>query len=489
MPRASRIPDRARRVLARADVRTAGIVSGVLLLAVFAVGVASYMHAAMEALEEADRWAAFALRVAEHELAEAGGGPIDADEILSQLPDRRAAVRIRDADGRLLLERGPWPPGNAAFPAHTGEPLRERRDLLSFRLLGRDRWLIGETTSAGGETLELAFPLSHHTREVDEVLRHLWVAGVVAAVPVLWIGLWAVALAFAPLRRATALLADVDAGSLGLRMPSRGTHDPIDRHAETLDRVLERIDAAFARLRAFSSDAAHELRTPLNRIGNVSEVALLGGGEREMRSALERIHRTTEELSGVVQALLLLAEIDDRRLALECGPIDVAAWIAHHVDAFAPSFEESGVKLAAHCAPAAIEGDRTLLDRVLANLLDNALAHAPAGSRVEVSGAPAAGEVVLCVDDAGRGVPERHRERIFDRFARIDGKAGTGYGLGLALARAIAELHGGSLRVGSSPAGGARFELRLPADGAPARQRGAGGSSISTRSSSLTQMR
>ena len=132
----------------------------------------------------------------------------------------------------------------------------------------------------------------------------------------LLIGLGTTLRAFTPLRRATTQLRDVDTGSLGVRLPSRGTGDPIDLHAETLNRVLERIDAGFAQLRAFSSDVAHELRTPLNRISNVSEVALLEGGEPELRAALEAVHGTTEELARMVQALLLLAEIDERRLAL-----------------------------------------------------------------------------------------------------------------------------------------------------------------------------
>ena len=130
--------------------------------------------------------------------------------------------------------------------------------------------------------------------------------------------------AFSPLRRATAQLRDVDTGSLGVRLPSRGTGDPIDLHAETLNSVLARIDVGFARLRAFSSDAAHELRTPLNRISNVTEVALLKGGERELRAALEAVHATTEELARMVQALLLLAEIDERRLALRPRRIELA---------------------------------------------------------------------------------------------------------------------------------------------------------------------
>ena len=109
-----------------------------------------------------------------------------------------------------------------------------------------------------------------------------------------------------------------------------------------------------------------------------------------------------------------------------------------------------------------------LLDRIVANLLDNALGHAPAGSSVEIRAARRDGGVAITVDDAGPGIADADRERVFDRFARLPGEKGQGHGLGLALARAIAELHGGTLRVSRSPLGGARFELWLPEDGARA---------------------
>jgi signal transduction histidine kinase len=311
--------------------------------------------------------------------------------------------------------------------------------------------------------VELALPVRHFASEALEIRRRVAAATLIAACAVLLIGLATTLHAFSPLRRATAVLRDVDTdGSFGLRLPSRGTGDPIDVHAETLNEVLERIDAAFARLRSFSSDAAHELRTPLNRITNVSEVALLKGGEHDLRAALEAVHRTTDELSRMVQSLLLLAEIDERSFALRPRKIELAPWIQQHVEAYAPSFEEGGVALAAECEDLSVEGDRVLLDRIVANLLDNALSHAPAGSSVEIRPAQRDGGVAITIDDAGPGIAEADRERVFDRFGRLAGEKGEGHGLGLALARAIAELHGGTLRVSRSPHGGARFELWLP---------------------------
>ncbi len=460
-----RLRERLRRSLARSDVQTAWIVSGVLLVAVCVPGMSLYAYAAMEALEEADRWFEFVLEVAVREVEERGAAASAFDDIQGRLPNHDAALRLRAPDGEIVYERGVWPgPAHEIRALHRGVEDGDRT-LASLWLLRRRNWMVGERVAASGTHVELALPLRHFASETSEIRRRALVGGVIAAALMLLVGLGATMRAFFPLRRATAVLRDVDTGSLRLRLPSRGTGDPIDVHAETLNGVLGRIDAAFFRLRSFSSDAAHELRTPLNRISTVTEVALLEGGERVLRAALETVHRTTEDLARVVQALLLLAEIDDRRLALRPVSIEVGPWIGHHVDAYAPSFEEAGVKLVAHSDAAALEGDRTLLDRVIVNLLDNALAHAPSGSSVEIHAARRGDGLAIAVDDAGPGVPARDRERVFDRFARVDGETGAGHGLGLALARAIVNLHGGSLRALASPLGGARFELWLPQSG------------------------
>jgi signal transduction histidine kinase len=449
-----------RRSFARSDVLTAWITSGALLLAVFIPGLVLYSYAAVESLEEIDRWFEFVLQVVVREVDEHGPAAISADDVRGRLPNVDAAVRVHAGNGDLLDQRGVWPdPENEIQALRRSEG--EKRNLGSILLLQRAHWIVGARETASGARVELALPLRHFASETVEIRRRVAVATVIAAAAVLLIGLVTTMRAFSPLRRATAMLREVDTGSLGVRLPNRGTRDPIDRHAETLNGVLERIDAGFARLRTFSSDVAHELRTPLNRISNVSEVALLKGNERDLRAALETVHRTTEELARTVQALLLLAEIDERRLALRPRKIELAPWIQQHVEAYAPSFEEAGVALAAECGELVLEGDRVLLDRIVANLLDNALGHAPAGSRVEIRATQRDAGVVLTVDDAGPGIAEADRERVFDRFARLSGEKGQGHGLGLALARAIAELHGGTLRVARSPLGGARFELWL----------------------------
>jgi signal transduction histidine kinase len=452
-----------RRALRRADLRASLWIGSALLLFFAAAGFWYAAYTAMESLEEADRWFDFVLQGVVRDIDERGIESVATEDVRGLLPSANAGLRVRDASGAVLFERGDWPAPERAIPAILFGEAEQDRDLGAIWQMRRDNWMVGERTGERGQRVEIALPLAHFASEQLEIERLLLTGGLVAAGIAYLLGLIVTMRAFAPLRRATAQLVQVNPHRLGLRLPSRGTGDPIDVHAETLNRVLQEVDAGFARLRAFSSDAAHELRTPLNRIATVTEVALLQGGERELRSALESVEGTVEELSRVVQSLLLLSEIDERHVSPRRDRIDVPRWLEQHAAAYTAPFEEAGVELSVHSDDVAISGDRTLLDRVLANLLDNALDHAPTGTRVEVSASRRGDGVSITVDDAGPGIAEVDRDRVFDRFARLDDSTRPGHGLGLALARAIASLHGGSLRADTSPAGGARFALWLPA--------------------------
>lgn len=449
-----------RRTFGRSDARAVLAIAGLLLLAMGLLGLLLYAYVAMESLEEADRWMEHSLRVAQRRLSP------EPDEtslelLRSALPDAPVALRLRGSDGVDRISLGSWPPARHQVAAAMGNA--EERDLSAFRWLRRENFLVGEAALEGGRRLVLAFSLSHFAAETAEVGRGLALIVLGSGLAALFIALGATHRAFAPLRRATSLIGGIDARRLGDRLPTRGTGDPVDRHAETTNAVLASIDEAFSRTRSFSSDAAHELRTPLNRIRNVAEVALMGGDACELAAALESIQRTAEDLSQVVQSLLLLAEIDDRRVPLRASPVDLEAWLSRTAEAWAPLFEERDVKLTVHGAGGTVEADRTLLDRVLLNLLQNALEHASSGGRVDVRCVRADGELVISVDDAGPGIPAEDRDRVFDRFARLDrARRGTGGGLGLALARAIARLHGGDIHVEDSPLGGARFVWWLP---------------------------
>src|SRR5262249_4569460 len=293
-------------------------------------------------------------------------------------PGRSISVRVRDPGGRIAASWGAWPRPDAQVE------MGRSSARATFRGWHVREHLVGNTPLRDGRSLELALPLSHFHAKAAEMAHHVAVTGTLSVLVALLTAWIATLRAFSPLRRATHALRDLDAGELDRRLPTRGTGDPVDQHAETLNRVLERSAAGFARRRDFSSAVSHELRTPLNRIANVADVAIHGDEPREQRIALETIQETTDELARMVQSLLLLAELGDRRAALHGPPLDVDAWIAHTAELYAPSFEEQGVKLAYRSDGGMIEGDRMLLDRILVNLLDNALAQVGPGGCVEI---------------------------------------------------------------------------------------------------------
>jgi len=458
------MPRAERRLLRRADAR-AVMASGLVLVVVLALqGLALHAYIVEETLESADEWLEQVREmVATVEARELSDLSL-ADAVYAALPGGRRAVRVRQPDGSAVAAIGTWPPAERSLPARReGDP---DRGLGALRLLRSSGFLVDSVALPSGARLELALPLKRFANEAREKGRGILLLVGVSSLFAFAAAFLATRRAFAPLREATALLSRVNARALGARVPSRGTGDPVDRHAETLNEVLEAIDAAFSRLRSFSSDVAHEFRTPLNRMRTVAEVALASGDAAEQRAALERVEANVDELARLVDSLLLIAEADDRRVPIAPERLDVDHWLAGTAEAWAPLFEERGARLYLESRAGTIEADRALLDRVLLNLLENALRHGSAGGRVELSAVAEEGGLRIAVEDAGPGIAPEDRERVFERFERLDRTRRGGGGLGLALARAVARLLGGELALEASPLGGARFVWWLPAQAA-----------------------
>jgi signal transduction histidine kinase len=457
MPRA----ERTARPWHRTDTRAVVAIGGALVLVLTLQAFWLYAFSAEESLEQADHWMAQT-----RELVRSLEPQEFSDESLLEaahaaLPGGKRTARLWAADGTLRLAQGEWPVPPRAVPARQDDA--PSRGLGSFLLLDADAFLVDSIALRGGERLELALPLKRFAGETNEIGRLLALVVLLSSIAAFGVARFATRRAFAPLREGTALLEGVDARHLTARLPTRDTDDPVDRHAETLNRVLGGIEASFSRLRSFSSDVAHELRTPLNRIRNLADVALAHGGAPELAAALERIQGSIDELGRMVDTLLLIAEVDDRRVPLKLESLDVDAWLRRTAEVWAPAFEERGATLALHTAGGTLEADRALLDRVLSNLLDNAVRHGAVGGRVELEAARDEQGLVISLDDAGPGIPEHERARVFERFVRLDRtRRGSAGGLGLALARAMARLLGGDLALERSRLGGARFVWRLP---------------------------
>ena len=261
------------------------------------------------------------------------------------------------------------------------------------------------------------------------------------------------------------------AGDMTERLPVSGSGDELDRLAVGLNQMLARIGELMTGLREVSDNIAHDLRTPLTRLRNHAEEALrTGNDETAYRTALTRTIEESDSLIRVFDALLMIARAEAGADRADLGRVDIGEAAADVAELYEPLADEKGFALTLDCAPGlAVEGRRELIGQALANLIDNALKYgaAPTGSNrvneIEISARREGADVVIEVADRGSGVSPDDRERVFDRFVRLESaRTRPGSGLGLSLVAAVARLHGGSVRLDDN-APGLRVRLSLPA--------------------------
>jgi signal transduction histidine kinase len=258
-------------------------------------------------------------------------------------------------------------------------------------------------------------------------------------------------------------------GDLSLRMPVSGTGDELDRLSGNLNDMLAQIERLMAGMREVSSNVAHDLKTPLTRIRACAEDALRSRSPAARKAALERIIADTDRLLATFNALLSIARAEAGHAREGIAPVEVNALVADIAELYEPTVEEAGGTLETALASGAstVLADRQLLAQVLTNLLDNALKYGAdeqtgkASITLAVTRQPAA--VTISVADRGPGIPQDQRERVKERFVRLDeSRSQPGSGLGLALAASVAHLHNGELHLDDNHPGLA-VRLILPA--------------------------
>ena len=272
---------------------------------------------------------------------------------------------------------------------------------------------------------------------------------------------WIVGRALGPVDDIREEVERISARELDRRVPDAPGNDEIARLATTMNRMLDRLQRSQDRQRRLVSDASHELRSPVAAIRQHAEVAGEHPDATRVDELATAVLNETDRLQGLVEDLLVLARLEEgsESLTAEVDLDDIVLAEAARLR------RTSAIEVDASAITAGrVHGNEAALDRMVRNLTDNAGRYAR--GRVALGLAHADGRVVLSVDDDGPGIDPQDRERVFERFVRLDesrGRGTGGTGLGLAIVREVAASHGGEATLGESPLGGLRVEVRLPA--------------------------
>jgi signal transduction histidine kinase len=249
-------------------------------------------------------------------------------------------------------------------------------------------------------------------------------------------------------------------GDLKTRIPVRGTQDELDRLSQTINAMLDRIAALMENVRQVTNDIAHDLRTPVTHLRHRLERARGQAAPADYDKALEAAILASDDILALFAALLRIAQIEGGARRSGFASVELAELLRQLCDMLGPVADDAGHELVlAAPGSAIVRGDRELLVQLFSNLIENAIVHTPQGTRIEIALQVENGAALVSVSDNGSGVPPEEHEKLFRRFYRQEAsRTRPGYGLGLALAQAIAELHDAKLRVMPGTRG---FTLRI----------------------------
>ena len=388
-------------------------------------------------------------------------GLLEIDADIDEIPNVYAS--LFDARGELIYGRR-----RVNLPFEAGALRRTRMGALGWYVLDT-RIDVPETDAVW---LRVYMSTGQTLRPMQALARYgLWMLPVLAAAA-LWGGYALTGRALRPVREMTQVASAIAAGGdlnarAALARYRRGGRDELHALAATLEDMLARLSGALERERQFANDAAHELRTPLNAMRTQGEYALSRSDAREKDEAVARMLEKNEEMRRLVDQLLTIARLDAGQMEMEDGVAlaQVIADVAQDMEIVAA---ERHMRVETALEAVRVRGNRPMLTRAAANLMDNAIRYGRAGGTVRVTLTREAGDAVVCVQDDGAGLPPEALAHVFDRFWRGDGARHTeGTGIGLAVVQAAARAHGGSVQVQSEPGAGCRFTIRIPRSESP----------------------
>ena len=392
------------------------------------------------------------------------------NEILSDAPGDVAATRaivkglarqssgfaylFQDAHGEVLA-------GNIrALPPRVGATEWESEATHSDRRRGRIR---GRGVLVGDNYLFVGWS-THQLHEMEEFIAVSFIWGSIAAIAVaLAGGAFMSGRLVRKIESVSATSRNIIQGDLTQRVPIAHAGDEFDRLSLSVNAMLDRIETLMGDLRQVTTDIAHDLRTPLTRLGQRLEIAARSDADEQvLRKNLGDARREVDDILAMFTALLRIAEVESGARKAAFSRVELSEIIDTVVEVYRSAAEEKGQQLEYHSDPGvATTGDRDLLIQLFANLVENAIRHCPPGARIEVLAQRRESAVEVSVSDNGPGIPAEMRAKVLQRFVRLENsRTSPGYGLGLSLAAAIANLHEAPLSI-TDNAPGLRASVRL----------------------------
>ena len=359
------------------------------------------------------------------------------------------------------------PPPRELFLAPRAGPDSEMLETVS--LPGRsDRVRTVYEMTEDGRILQFGHSLAENARTMERYRAFFVLASVVMLLVGGGVGSMMARRAMLGIERIAAVVERVTEGDFSQRVSALGEGEEVENLARTFNHMQDRIQELIAELRDVTNNIAHDLRSPLTRIRGLAETTLTGGRSMaDCQEALGGVVEETDRLIGMINTMLAIAEADSGAVDYTVHKADLAAIVSRAVELHQPVAEEGRISLTASVPDGTLQvaGDTSMLQRAVANLLDNALKYTPPGGRVTARLHRRDGQAVVEVIDAGVGIPEQDLPRVFDRFFRGDESRSTpGNGLGLSYVQAVVRAHGGHVAVASLPRQHTTFRVSLPVD-------------------------
>jgi heavy metal sensor kinase len=314
--------------------------------------------------------------------------------------------------------------------------------------------------------LQLGQSMENHTR-VIEVFRKVFITTMVILFALAVVVGWFMARrALVGVETVTRTARRISEGSLEKRVPVKKKADEIDQLALTFNQMLDRIETLVTGIKEMSDNIAHDLKSPITRIRGIAEVSLTTGSSlQEYESMAAGTIEECDRLLDIINTMLIISRTEAGVTQLDRQKLDIANLAREACDLFQSPADDKGLTLA-YSGPdyISVTGDMRLIQRMVANLLDNAIKYTPAKGRIDVTVSTGADQLVqIEVRDNGRGISAKDQEHIFERFYRCDpSRSQAGTGLGLSFAQAVARAHNGEITVASKIGEGSTFMIRLP---------------------------